>query len=414
MTVTRAERMGIVLPPTPGGWDGKSTAGPIVWKEEERYRMLYQGWQDGGGPRLLGLASSRDGLEWEKLDCNPVMTPTAGSWDQNGFECGSLLKLDGEYWLYYSGKGPDGRLRVGLAFSEDLVKWCKYEGNPILGIDPANPWESGGVAFPAVLKGKSAFRMIYGGYGPSSMQLGLASSENGTTWIREPCNPVFRQRGWFADPNCDHWDAGVEVHQVFILGDFFVMFYEGLGNHPHRYNIGAAYSPDCRAWARSPENPLYPLTSPNVKQDMSTVHPWLLVDDMVLYYAEVLGTSTHSPHRICAARVDPGIINPSDQKALSYALWAERRIDPPGDVTAAVPCQPFHKKTFHLLSDQDGLVQIEIDPAGLNRWQCLHQARTHAHKAWAFSPTQAFQRARLRYITNRTSTVSACLALEGI
>jgi hypothetical protein len=35
-------------------------------KEEGTHRMLYQGWADGLGPRLLGLAESEDGVRWPK------------------------------------------------------------------------------------------------------------------------------------------------------------------------------------------------------------------------------------------------------------------------------------------------------------------------------------------------------------
>jgi len=54
-------------------------------------------------------------------------------WDERGFERGSLLKFDDKYWLYYSGFGADGKIRIGLAFSEDLKSWVKYEGEPYFG-----------------------------------------------------------------------------------------------------------------------------------------------------------------------------------------------------------------------------------------------------------------------------------------
>ncbi len=412
LMATKAERIGVVLAPTRGAWDGKSTAAPIVWKDDAGYHMLYQGWSRGHGPRILGLAESRNGLDWAKYKGNPVMKQSEGSWDQGGFECGCLALVDSEYRLYYTGIGGDGKARIGLAVSTDLRTWEKHKENPILEIEPTNPWESRGAAFPAVVRGTDEHGMIYGGYGPESMQLGLATSEDGVHWTRHPHNPVFRQRGWFMDPTCRCWDAGIEVHQTISVGDHFVMFYEGLGNYPHRYNIGVAYSPDCEVWARSPENPIFPLTSPSVKQDMSTVHPWLLLDDMLLFYVEVVGASTEAEHRICAARVRPELTSPLAQKALSYPLAVDRVVGPAGVSSPSVACMGFATKTFFLTSSKPGTVRIEVDPSGLGQWSELHGSKVRAGGLWSFESRAGFERARLRFVPSARSRVSAWLVLE--
>jgi predicted GH43/DUF377 family glycosyl hydrolase len=411
LATTKARRIGVVLSPTPGAWDSKSTAAPIVWKEEERHYMLYQGWSEGSGPRILGLAESEDGLHWTKHRKNPIMKPSKGTWDQNGFECGSLLKVDSEYWLFYTGFGADGKARIGLATSETLKSWIKYERNPILDIGTSDSFESNGVAFPAVVQGTNSYKMVYGAYAPNSMQLGLATSTDGKIWRKYPNNPVFRQRGWFAEPECELWDAGIEVHQTFAVGDFYVMLYEGLGNFPHRYNLGVAYSPDCRVWARSPENPIFPLTGPNVKQDMSTVHPMLLLDEMILYYVEVIGASSLAPHRICAAKVDSDLTNPLAQRSLSYTLWEDREIDPSGAVTSAVPCMGFARRSLYLLSHKGGTVNVEIDPAGLDQWHVLHEGKASENVLWTHSTSEGFDRIRLRFLPIKRARASAWLVL---
>jgi hypothetical protein len=412
LSTTRANKIGIVLSPTPGEWDGKSTAAPIVWKEGGTYHMLYQGWSDGPGPRLLGLAESEDGVHWTKYGGNPVMKPTPGDWDGRGFECGSLLKVGERYWLYYTGIGGDGKARIGLAASGDLRNWSKHEGNPIMDLGPPGSFDSEGVAFTSVLQGTRDFRMVYGGYATDAMQLGLASSEDGLIWWRCPRNPVFRQRGWFADPQCMQWDAGVEVHQVIALGDRCIMLYEGLGNLPHRYNIGVAYSPDCEVWARSPENPIIPLTEPNVKQDMSAVHPMLLLEDMRLYYVEVAGASTMAQHRICAARLNPELVDPLAQKGLSYPLWVNAEIGPSEAITSAIPCLGFRRKTFLLSSTEGGSVCVEIDPAGLEQWKVMCEDRVENGRMWRFSTEDGFTRSRIRFSPMKGASVSAWMVLE--
>ena len=407
------ERMGVVLPQTPGAWDSGSTAAPIVWKEEGRYFMLYQGWKEGTGPRIFGLATSDDGLKWEKHSKNPVMTPSPGQWDQGGFECGCVLKIDDYYRLYYSGHNGDGKLRIGMANSTNLIEWEKHDQNPIMDSDPQISWESKGVAFPAVVRDSRGYTMIYGAYGPNSMELGVATSSDGIAWNKHPHNPILPQRGWWESPDCKYWDAGIEVHQTFATGDFYVTLYEGFGK-PYRYNIGVAYSPDGIVWARSPENPLFPLTGPNVRQDMSVVHPMLLIEDMLLYYVELeaaLGFSA-APHRICAARISPDVLNPLAQRSLSFPLWTDRTIESVGDTTSQIPTEGFERKTFYVSTDEAADVYIEIDPSGLEQWKVLEQDKVVANKLWTHVTTHDFHATRIRIVpTGGQAIMSAWLVL---
>jgi len=71
-----------------------------------------------------------------------------------------LLKIDGRYWLCYTGIGADGKARIGLATSEDLSSWSKHEGNPIPDFGQSGSFDSEGVAFPSVLRGAHDFKMV--------------------------------------------------------------------------------------------------------------------------------------------------------------------------------------------------------------------------------------------------------------
>lgn len=411
------KRIGIVLPPTPGSWDAKSTAAPIVWREEDRYCMLYQGWESGGGwtrggaPRLIGLALSEDGVHWEKHPDNPVLTPTPGGFDHDGFECGCVVRIGDEYWLYYSGFDEEHRVRIGLARSHNLVDWEKYDGNPILDIGAPEAWDCHGVAFPSVMHLRTEWLMIYGGYGPRSMQLGTALSRDGRAWVKSEDNPVFRQRGWHADPECPFWDAGIEVHHAFALGDYIAMFYEGIGR-PGRYNIGVAYSPDGIAWARCPSNPLKGLTDPTVKQDMSVVHPWFLIGENILYYVEVLGASTEVTHRICAARINDDVLKPHIQPTLSYSLWHQCYITTEGAVSSAIPCSSFTHKSAWLWSSCDGVVIVEIDMADEGEWFEWQRHSVDANRLLHCHFTESFAKLRLRFMPKTHAHVSAWVTLN--
>jgi predicted GH43/DUF377 family glycosyl hydrolase len=408
------KRVGVVLPPTRGSWDAFSTAAPVVWKEEGVYYMLYQGWkrpEEGNWRtepgRLIGLATSKDGLRWEKYDGNPVVVGDRGSWDETGFEVSYLVKVDGEYRLYYTGLS-DGIPRIGLAFSNDLRTWRKYEGNPILDIGPKGSFDENGVAFPSVLKCRDGWRMIYGGYGPlpeRTCQLGLAISNDGLRWEKYPHNPVHRTRSWMS------FDAYIEAHHTFSIGDHYVTLHEAIGRD-NRYNIGVIYSPDLTVWARCPENPLFPLTEPSVKQDMSVVHPWLLLEDLMLYYVEVNGFRVLDQHVIKAAKIKPELLVLHRQRSLSFPLWFNRRVSPNGEISSAIPCETFNKKTFYLVSDKDGTVKVEIDPAGLDQWVSFRECTIRAGQLWFETITYSFDRTRLVFNPVEDANVLAYIILE--
>lgn len=411
------ERIGVVLQPTEGSWDANGTAAPIVWREDDGYFMLYQGWKRGSGwrgdgsPRMFGLATSEDGIHWEKHKDNPILVPTEGSFDELGFEAGCLLKVGNEYWLYYSGFAADGKLRIGLAFSNDLINWRKFDSNPIVDVGTHEAWDGDSVAFPSVIRMRHDWLMLYGGYGPRSMQIGGAVSGDGKNWAKFEDNPVFTQRGWHEEPECLFWDAGIEVHHAFMHGDYIIMLYEGIGRQG-RYSIGVAYSPDGIAWARSPHNPLRGLTDATVKQDMSVVHPWVLQGNGLLYYSEVLGASADAVHRICAARLNLEKLDPEVEHTLVYSLWQRRQITPNGAVTSEIPCASFPQKGLWLWSSASGSVTVEVDVAGDEQWHELSELPVEANIMWHYQIQEIVARVRIRFQPKTDAFVSSWLVLN--
>jgi len=385
-----------------------------VWKDDAGYHMLYQGWSEKAGPRLLGLAESDDGLIWRRAPDDPVMVPTAGSWDEKGFEAGCVMREGGEYHLYYSGAGPDGKYRIGLATSPDLRVWRKHDGNPLVEVGPPGAWDDNGVAFPSIHKrlasGETRWRMTYGGYGERSMQIGTAFSRDGLGWEKHP-HPTLPQRGWFADADCDTWDAGIEVHQMFAVGDWYVMLYEGLGA-PSRYGLGVAFSPDAVVWARSPRNPLWPLSGCAVNQQLSSVHPFLLQSDRMIYYVEVLEASAAAPHRICAARLkDESLIDPKAQARLDFRLWSAEHVGGDGKATAAFPTAGYSRLAFAAVSSAAGRLHVEMDPVGLGEWQIVESHGLAAGQLLRGRAKDVGGSVRLHLLPDSPAACSAWLSL---
>jgi len=129
----------------PGSWDRALQVGCVVRAPDKRYALLYDGFNGKrwGG---VGVAYAKSPLgPFEKYSGNPVLTNgKAGDFDGEHVHLHTCLQLDdGRYALLYTGFGmaqEPSKQRAGdqggLAFSNDLVHWTKFEGNPVLAFAP--------------------------------------------------------------------------------------------------------------------------------------------------------------------------------------------------------------------------------------------------------------------------------------
>lgn len=163
--------VGCILPFRTGTWDQQQRAGfPALlnwnWNnnshtlevQDGRYWMSYFGGENKGyeaQPLSIGMAyteastfeqklkQGQTDLAWDVLDA-PVLSPqdTSVQWWETGTHYKPLVyhdtarTLGHEYLLYYNayGRHPETQLgaeRIGLAYSDDLVHWQRYNGNPV-------------------------------------------------------------------------------------------------------------------------------------------------------------------------------------------------------------------------------------------------------------------------------------------
>jgi len=86
----------------------------------------------------IGHAVSRDLRSWEVLP-DALQPGPEGSWDDLATWTGSAIGHDGRWYMLYTGigRGDEGLVqRIGLAVSDDLVRWEKHPANPVLEADP--------------------------------------------------------------------------------------------------------------------------------------------------------------------------------------------------------------------------------------------------------------------------------------
>ncbi len=106
----------------------------MVWVEDANWFMLYRSNEWGNGVEI-GLATSTDGINWIKSQHNPVISPSLGTWDDEGLpnwgiDPWGIIKVGTTYYLWYNTISVIPR-RTGLITSTDLIYWQKDPNNPI-------------------------------------------------------------------------------------------------------------------------------------------------------------------------------------------------------------------------------------------------------------------------------------------
>ncbi len=174
----------VIQPGNAGNWDDYSVCvGGIIY-DNGKYKMYYFGFQDQNGKWCIGYAVSDDGINWEK-NTEPVLTPS-----DNEFQilASSVIKVDNNYYMYYSTRNYP-YYSICLATSQDGLHWQKYDQNPIL--KSSETWEGTGIFFPTVIKKDNNFEMVYGNCNQNEWAFGKAVSQDGKIWVKSNSNPFF-------------------------------------------------------------------------------------------------------------------------------------------------------------------------------------------------------------------------------
>lgn len=165
---------------------------------------FYEGMTDHGVTEI-SLAKSSDGFTFQKIP-RPLIRPgTSGTWDESGVADPYVIAYDGAFYMYFVGINRAGVQRVGIAKSFDGVSWSKHPGNPILDIGATSDFDAGGLGEPSVTKIGNVFAMVYTGRNELEQRsLGVALSLDGINWRRQNHSglPVPRE-GWNSEVLCD-------------------------------------------------------------------------------------------------------------------------------------------------------------------------------------------------------------------
>ena len=187
----------------PGTWDSGHIETPSVIFVGNEYRLYYVATPDSAkeNPEYLqlGLATSADGTSWQRHAENPLLRHgNAGEWDERWIESPCVVQTDSLYYMWYNGVDAEWKIHVGLATSADGVHWQKHAQNPVFSPLPESAWESAAVYAPQVRVMDNEFVMLYTGvvfnetgYDFNNTHTGVAVSSDWIHWTRRQDEPVL-------------------------------------------------------------------------------------------------------------------------------------------------------------------------------------------------------------------------------
>src|SRR5262245_41367143 len=70
-------------------------------------------------------------VKFTPMGAEPVFTAAKGAWDDKIRERGWIMREAGLWKLWYTGYAENGSRMLGYATSKDGIAWSRYAGNPI-------------------------------------------------------------------------------------------------------------------------------------------------------------------------------------------------------------------------------------------------------------------------------------------
>ena len=224
----------------PGHWDVKIRERGWVLREGDTYHLWFTGY-DGtrDGIKLLGYATSPDGLKWTRSDKNPLV-------QDRWIEDMMVLKQDDTYYMFAEGRNDN---HTEMLTSQDRVNW-KWEGALDVRLADGKQRVDDPCGTPTVWVENETWYLFY-----ERLDLGvwLATTKDPLSrhWVNVQDEPVL-------SPGPAAYDKQmIAMDQVIQQDGTYFAFYHGSGEaEPRTWNTNIARSTDLIHWQKYARNPL--------------------------------------------------------------------------------------------------------------------------------------------------------------
>ena len=117
-------------------WNAEGFSGICVIKDGPTYKLWYEGINNETA--RIGYATSTDGISWDINNSNPVFSPGDNdAWDNEDVGNPCVVKEGSTYKMWYWGDNVlTGIDQIGLAVSNDGINWQRVSSEPVITPDP--------------------------------------------------------------------------------------------------------------------------------------------------------------------------------------------------------------------------------------------------------------------------------------
>lgn len=173
------------------GWDNDDVSDPFVVVTADSVYLFYDG-SSHGKYRIGYAVRDPSGWFWQKR--KKLLIQSNGQWDSFHQIDPNVLKLNGNWRLYYSGNNSDSEFgyQIGLAEKNGAGDWIYPVSLPVLSMDTTS-WDFAGNIYVNVhyFPEEDKYKMWYTGFQGPLSAIGLAESTDGLNWWKIGDGPVL-------------------------------------------------------------------------------------------------------------------------------------------------------------------------------------------------------------------------------
>lgn len=222
-----------------GKWDSRIRERGWILHEGDRYHMWYTGY-DGGSKskRLLGYATSKDGLAWNRYAGNPI-------YREHWVEDMMVVHHAGTFYMFAEGLDDQAQWLT----SPDGIHWTR-QGTLDIRYTNGKPITPGPFGTPTVWRQPDgSWRLLYE---RGDAGIWLAKSNDLKRWDHVQDEPVLRPGP------ADNDRLLIAANQVIFYQGRYYLLYHGTSTplSPRTWTTNIATSTDLIHWVKYPGNPL--------------------------------------------------------------------------------------------------------------------------------------------------------------